>query len=236
MAKVNQKQVQLESFLREKIREAIVEQMISLNEWDPEEWDEKPEHFLPQHGEVDRHPDGDRVWNELKQEWMDAEEWDHEFGPGSIHQQELDASGQPVSELSPEDPDPALDMSPEDREGMIDSMLSMEFEENKKIQIEHLNKMIKESVKKYFASQKETLDPQLTGKMDPETALALLAKNRERHASYNIPSEIPDPKEEARWRAARNAYIKQRDDLIKKGTSSYALPIWDSKNPKTGEK
>jgi len=39
MAKINNKSVTLENFLREKIREAIIEQMISLYEWDPDECD-----------------------------------------------------------------------------------------------------------------------------------------------------------------------------------------------------
>ena len=230
MAKVNQKQVQLESFLRDKIREAIVEQMVSLNEWDPEEWDEKPEEFLPNHGEVDRHPDGERVWNGLEQRWMDADEWDQEFGPGTIHQQELDARGQPVPELSPEDPDPELEMDPDERAGRLDSMLSMEFEENKKIQMEYLNKMIKESVKKYFTLQKETLDPSaVPHKQDPLVALARDAKRREMSDRYPSPQPPPDEGYQER----RRKYNAERDALIAKGTSSYALPIWDSKNNKT---
>jgi hypothetical protein len=135
MAKLNEQQVVLEEFLREKIREAIVEEMMSLAEWDPHEWDEDPASFGPEHGQSRMDPEeGEMVWSEPHRQWMDRHSWDstHAHDPS----------------------DPELQMDPRDRQGMIDSLLSMEFDENKKIHMEHINRMIKENVKKYMKGKK----------------------------------------------------------------------------------
>jgi hypothetical protein len=129
MAKINNKSVTLENFLREKIREAIIEQMISLYEWDPDEWDERGQHG-PSHGDIRNDPDTGslEIYDENENEWISENEWE-------VRYPEPDLSEHKKSDVP---------------EKNIDSLLSLEFDENKKIQMEYLDKMIKESVKRYF--------------------------------------------------------------------------------------
>jgi len=134
MAKINEKVIALEEFLREKIRESIVEQMMTLTEWDPHEPDEGPEDHQPLHGAVRHDPYyGEMKWSEPDRKWVEAADWDSEFG-------------------GPRDPE--LDMHPSDREQMMNSLLSMEFDENKQVHMEYLNKMIREHVKRYMKASK----------------------------------------------------------------------------------
>lgn len=142
MAKINKEKVQLESFLRTRIREAIAEHLTTLNEWDPEEWDESGDHG-PAHGEERTDPYTGQVefFDGKTNQWISQEEW------ASMADPEMDASGMPMSELMPGEPDPE---DPRSRQAHIDSLLNLEFEENKQLHLEYLDKMIKESVKKFF--------------------------------------------------------------------------------------
>lgn len=134
MAKYNKENIQLETFLREKIREIVAEEIISLSEMIGDE---------PRHGQQAVDDSGHPVyWNAPEQKWVDADTWDAH--PGNV---EPEIYG-------PEDPDPELSMDPEDRKRMIDSLLNMEFEENKQVHMEHLTKMIRESVRRTLTSKK----------------------------------------------------------------------------------
>lgn len=146
MAKLNQKAIQLESFLRERIRKAIAEQMSTMTEWVPG-GDESAENFPPEHGEIKVDDDSGEIlmWSAPEGKWVNA---DGLTG-------EVDVNGQPMPQSFPEDPDPEDAMDPENKQRMLDSMLSMEFDENKQIQMEHLNKMIKESVRRHLKPEKK---------------------------------------------------------------------------------
>lgn len=137
MAKLNEQKVVLETFLREKVRETIVEEMMNLVEWDPSEWDEDPREHAPQHGDESfSEEDGPMMFAGPLNKWIDAHSWEQMYDPMGGMQ------------------DPENEMDPEQRKQMYDSLLSMEFDENKQIHLEHLNKMIREQVRKYLKANK----------------------------------------------------------------------------------
>lgn len=126
MAKVNNKKINLESFLKDRVHDKIVEHLISLKEWDHNDWDETPEEHGPKHGDY-RWFDGqgDAYWHDEFKAWMSEKDFNE---------------AERQSELA----EPALD---------LDSALSLELDSDKKINLEFLDKMIKESIKKHLKAK-----------------------------------------------------------------------------------
>lgn len=122
MAKINNSKINLESFLKDRVHKKIVEQLISLREWDPSEWDEAPKRHNFTHGEEAWFDGVLGLWHDGLKAWMSEREFEQ------AEQQEIEKTQIPD----------------------VDSALSVEFDDNKQVRLEFIDKMIKESIKKHL--------------------------------------------------------------------------------------